>query len=126
MTELMQIYKCEVCGNIVEILHAGAGELVCCGEPMKLFKENTTDGAKEKHVPMLEKTVDGWRVVVGAVAHPMEEKHFIEWIELVADGIVYRAHLKPGDKPEAEFKVKAAKVYAREYCNLHGLWKAEA
>jgi superoxide reductase len=126
MTEVMQIYKCEICGNIVEMLHAGAGELVCCGEPMKLFKENTTDGAKEKHVPMLEKTVDGWRVVVGAVAHPMEEKHFIEWIELVADGIVYRAHLKPGDKPEAEFKVKAAKVYAREYCNLHGLWKAEA
>ncbi|HAE23179.1 MAG TPA: desulfoferrodoxin [Spirochaetaceae bacterium] len=126
MTELMQIYKCEVCGNIVEMLHAGAGELVCCGEPMKLFKENTTDGAKEKHVPMLEKTADGWRVVVGAVAHPMEEKHYIEWIELVADGIVYRAHLKPGDKPEAEFKVKAAKAYAREYCNLHGLWKAEA
>ncbi len=126
MTEIMQIYKCEICGNIVEMLHAGAGELVCCGEPMKLFKENTTDGAKEKHVPMLEKTADGWRVVVGAVAHPMEEKHFIEWIELVADGIVYRAQLKPGDKPEAVFKVNAAKAYAREYCNLHGLWKAEA
>ncbi len=126
MTEVLQIYKCEACGNIVELLHAGAGDLVCCGEPMKLFKENTTDGAKEKHVPMLEKTADGWRVVVGAVAHPMEEKHYIEWIELVANGIVYRAQLKPGDKPEAEFKVKAAKAYAREYCNLHGLWKAEA
>lgn len=93
---------------------------------MKLLKENTVDAAKEKHVPILERTADGWRVIVGAVAHPMEEKHYIEWIELVADGQVHRAPLKPGDKPEAEFKVKAAKAYAREYCNLHGLWKAEA
>ena len=126
MAEIMQVYKCNVCGNIVEVLHGGAGELVCCGEPMKLMTENTVDAAKEKHVPVIEKTADGWRVTVGAVAHPMEEKHYIEWIELIADGIVYRAVLKPGDKPEAEFKVKATKVSAREYCNLHGLWKANA
>ena len=126
MAEALQVYKCELCGNIVEVLHGGAGELVCCGEAMKLLKENTVDAAKEKHVPILERTADGWRVIVGAVAHPMEEKHYIEWIELVADGQVHRAHLMPGDKPEAEFKVKAAKAYAREYCNLHGLWKAEA
>jgi superoxide reductase len=126
MAEIMQVYKCNVCGNIVEVLHGGAGDLVCCGEPMKLMTENTVDAAKEKHVPVLVKTADGWRVTVGAVAHPMEEKHYIEWIELVADGIVYRAVLKPGDKPEAEFKVKASKVSAREYCNLHGLWKVNA
>jgi superoxide reductase len=126
MAEIMQVYKCDVCGNIVEVLHGGAGELVCCGEPMKLMTENTVDAAKEKHVPVVEKTADGWRVTVGAVAHPMEEKHYIEWIELIADGIVYRAVLKPGDKPEAEFKVKATKVSAREYCNLHGLWKVNA
>jgi superoxide reductase len=126
MAEIMQVYKCAVCGNIVEVLHGGAGELVCCGEPMKLMTENTVDAAKEKHVPVIEKTADGWRVTVGAVAHPMEDKHYIEWIELIADGIVYRAVLKPGDKPEAEFKVKAAKVSAREYCNLHGLWKVNA
>lgn len=126
MAETMQVYKCNVCGNIVEVLHGGAGELVCCGEPMKLMTENTVDAAKEKHVPVIEKTADGWRVTVGAVAHPMEEKHYIEWIELIADGIVYRAVLKPGDKPEAEFKVKATKVSAREYCNLHGLWKVNA
>jgi superoxide reductase len=126
MAEIMQVYKCDVCGNIVEVLHGGVGELVCCGEPMKLMMENTVDAAKEKHVPVIEKTADGWRVTVGAVAHPMEEKHYIEWIELIANGIVYRAVLKPGDKPEAEFKVKATKVSAREYCNLHGLWKVNA
>lgn len=91
---------------------------------MKLMTENSVDAAKEKHVPVIERTIDGWRVTVGAVAHPMEDKHYIEWIELIADGIVYRSVLKPGDKPEAEFKIKAAKVSAREYCNLHGLWKA--
>ncbi|OHD75827.1 MAG: desulfoferrodoxin [Spirochaetes bacterium RIFOXYC1_FULL_54_7] len=126
MAEIMQVYKCNVCGNIVEVLHGGVGDLVCCGEPMKLMTENTVDAAKEKHIPVIQKTADGWRVTVGAVAHPMEEKHYIEWIELIADGIVYRAVLKPGDKPEAEFKVKAVKVSAREYCNLHGLWKVNA
>ncbi len=124
MTQKRQVYKCMKCGNIVEVLHAGEGGLVCCGEPMKLLVENTTDAAKEKHVPVLEKTVDGWWVKVGAVAHPMEEKHYIEWIELIADDTSYRAFLSPGQEPKAFFPVKANKVTAREYCNLHGLWKA--
>jgi superoxide reductase len=124
MTEKLQIYKCEVCGNIVEMLHAGAGELVCCGQPMKLFKENTTDAAKEKHVPVIEKTAAGFKVKVGSVAHPMEEKHYIEWIEVIADGQAYRKFLNPGEAPEATFEIKAEKIIAREYCNLHGLWKA--
>ena len=124
MTEKLQIYKCEVCGNIVEMLHAGAGEMVCCGQPMKLFKENTTDAAKEKHVPVIEKTAAGIKVKVGSVAHPMEEKHYIEWIEVIADGKAYRKFLNPGEAPEATFEIKAEKVTAREYCNLHGLWRA--
>lgn len=124
MTKELEIYKCEVCGNIVEVLHAGEGELVCCGQPMKLFTANTVDAAKEKHVPVIEKTAAGYKVKVGGVAHPMEEKHHIEWIELIADNKAYRQFLKPGQAPEAEFCVSAAKVAAREYCNLHGLWKA--
>lgn len=126
MAEKLEVYKCAACGNIIEVLHGGAGELVCCGEPMKLFTENTVDAAKEKHVPVIEKTADGYKVTVGSVAHPMEEKHWIEWIELVADGKAYRQFLNPGDAPEATFCIKADKVTAREYCNLHGLWKAEA
>jgi superoxide reductase len=125
MTELLQVYKCAKCGNIVEVLHAGVGELVCCGEPMKLMTENTVDAAKEKHVPVIEKTANGCKVKVGAVAHPMEEKHYIEWVELIADGKAYRKFLKPGEAPEAEFCVDARKITAREYCNLHGLWKAQ-
>ncbi|MDQ7772213.1 MAG: desulfoferrodoxin [Elusimicrobiales bacterium] len=124
MAEMNGIYKCGICGNIVAAVHAGGGELVCCGKPMDLMKENTVDAAKEKHVPVIEKTADGYKVRVGSVAHPMEEKHYIEWIELVADGKSYRTFLKPGMAPEAEFCVKAGKVSAREYCNLHGLWKA--
>jgi len=124
MTEKLQIYKCEVCGNIVEMLHAGAGEMVCCGQPMKLYKENTVDAAKEKHVPVIEKAAAGIKVKVGSVAHPMEEKHYIEWIEIIADGKAYRKFLNPGEAPEATFELKAEKVTAREYCNLHGLWKA--
>ena len=123
MAERLEIYKCEACGNIVEVLHGGEGELVCCGQPMKLFKENTVDAAKEKHVPVVEKTADGYKVTVGEVAHPMEEKHYIEWIELIADGKAYREFLKPGMKPEAVFNIEASSVTAREYCNLHGLWK---
>ena len=123
MTERLEIYKCEACGNIVEVVHAGGGELVCCGEPMKLFKENTVDAAKEKHVPVVEKIDGGYKVMVGSVAHPMEEKHYIEWIEMVADGKAYRQFLNPGDAPEAVFKVDADQVSAREYCNMHGLWK---
>jgi superoxide reductase len=124
MTQISQIYKCELCGNIVEVIHAGEGELVCCGKPMKLLTENTTDAAKEKHVPVIEKTSDGYKVSVGSIAHPMEEKHYIEWIELIADGVSHRKFLKPGDAPVAEFTLSARTVSAREYCNLHGLWKA--
>lgn len=124
MAKQLGIYKCEICGNIVEVLHAGDGELVCCGQPMKLMAENTVDAAKEKHVPVIEKTDKGILVKVGSVAHPMEDKHYIEWIELLADGKAYRQFLKPGGKPEALFTIKADKVEAREYCNLHGLWKA--
>lgn len=125
MTERLQVYKCEVCGNIVEVLHEGAGELVCCNQPMKLFEENTVDAAQEKHVPVVEHTIGGIQVTVGSVAHPMEEKHYIEWIELIADGKAYRHFLKPGDEPQALFNIDAAEVTAREYCNLHGLWKGK-
>lgn len=124
MAERYQIYKCDLCGNIVEVVHGGAGELVCCGQPMKLFAENTVDAAKEKHVPVVEKVDGGYKVKVGSVAHPMEEKHYIEFVEIIADGKVYRQYLNPGDTPEAFFAIAADQVTAREYCNLHGLWKA--
>ena len=124
MAKKLGVYKCEACGNIVEVIHEGDGELVCCGKPMKLFVENTVDAAKEKHVPMIEKTADGFKVKVGSVPHPMEEKHYIEWIEVIADGVAYRKFLKPGEAPEAVFCIDADQITAREYCNLHGLWKA--
>ena len=124
MTEKLQVYKCEICGNIVEMIHEGKGELVCCGKPMKLIVENTVDAAREKHVPVVEKTDTGFKVTVGSVAHPMEEKHYIEWIEVIADGKAYRQFLKPGGVPEALFNIEADEVTAREYCSLHGLWKA--
>jgi len=124
MTEVNEIYKCNICGNIVQVNFAGKGELVCCGEPMQLMKENTVDASLEKHVPVVEKTANGFKVKVGSVPHPMEDSHYIQWIELIADGKSYKEFLKPGMKPEAEFCVKASKVVAREYCNLHGLWKA--
>jgi superoxide reductase len=124
MTERLEVYKCEVCGNIVEVLHEGQGELVCCGQPMKLLVEGAVDAAKEKHVPVIEKTADGLKVKVGSAPHPMEEKHYIEWIEVIADGMAYRQFLKPGEMPEATFNIAAQKVTAREYCNIHGLWKA--
>ncbi len=123
-TKRLQIYKCEVCGNIVEVLHDGVGALVCCGKGMRLFEENTVDASKEKHVPVIEKIEGGYRVKVGSIPHPMEEKHYIEWIELVADGKTYREFLKPGQAPEAVFRIEASEVSAREYCNLHGLWRA--
>jgi len=124
-TELKQIFKCELCGNMVESVHAGGGELVCCGQPMKRFVENTVDAAREKHVPVLQKVAGGYSVKVGDVAHPMEEKHYIEWIELIADDTqIYRKHLKPGEKAEANFKIDATEITVRAYCNLHGLWKA--
>lgn len=124
MAERLQIYNCEICGHIVEILHEGKGELVCCGQPMKLFVENTVDAAREKHVPVLEKVGGGVKVMLGSVPHPMEEKHYIEWIEIIVDKKAYRQFLKPGDAPEARFDIDADNITARAYCNLHGLWKS--
>jgi superoxide reductase len=123
MAKKLQIYKCAVCGNIVEVLHGGAGELVCCGQPMGLLDEKTADATTEKHVPVIEKVDGGYKVKVGSVPHPMEEKHYIEWIELLADGGAYRQFLEPGMPPEAMFNIEADSVSAREYCNVHGLWK---
>ncbi|HIP38938.1 MAG TPA: desulfoferrodoxin [Desulfocapsa sulfexigens] len=124
MPEQMEIYKCEACGNIIEVLHGGDGELVCCGEPMIFFEENTVDAAKEKHVPVVEKIDGGFKVKVGSVPHPMEDKHYIEWIEVTTgDGRVYRNFLSPGMVPEASFMIDADSITAREYCNIHGLWK---
>jgi len=124
VSQRLQVYKCAVCGNIVEVLSPGGGELACCGQPMILMTENTVDASKEKHVPVLEKTADGLRVKVGSVPHPMEEKHYIQWIEVIDGEVLYRRFLKPGLAPEAAFPVRADKPMAREYCNLHGLWKA--
>ena len=125
MAKLRGIYKCEICGNIVEVLHEGVGALVCCGEEMKAMEEKTEDSTVEKHVPYIEKTANGVLVKVGQNQdHPMEEKHFIEWIQVIADGAAYRKFLKPGDKPQAEFEIKAKDITAREYCNIHGLWKS--
>ena len=125
MAQRYEIYKCNVCGNIVAVLQGGKGQLVCCNQPMNLLKEGAEDAALEKHVPVIEKIDNGYKVKVGSVAHPMEEKHYIQWIELIADGTSYYKFLNPGDAPEAVFCVEADKVIAREYCNLHGLWKAE-
>ena len=125
MTKLKQVYRCNVCGNIVEVLHTGKGELVCCGEPMELLQEKTTDVGLEKHVPVIETTARGVKVKVGDVPHPMEAEHYIEWIEVIADGGSCRKFLKPGDKPEAEFEIGSQKVVAaREYCNIHSLWQS--
>ena len=126
MIERMQVYKCAICGNMVEVLHPGGGSLVCCGQPMTALVENTVDASREKHVPVITRTANGAKVAVGSVPHPMEEKHFIHWIEVLAEGRVHRQFLTPGARPEAFFDVTAAKLSAREYCNLHGLWRADA
>lgn len=124
MAERLQVYKCELCGNVVEVLNGGGGELVCCGQPMNLLDAKTADTGKEKHVPVVEKTNTGFKVTVGSVPHPMEEAHFIQWIELIDDsGKAYRQFLKPGQAPEAVFCVDAKTVTVREHCNLHGVWK---
>ncbi len=122
MTEKLQVYKCEICGNIVEVLHEGAGELVCCGQPMNLMEEKTEDEGKEKHVPVLEKTDKRIKVKVGSVPHPMEEKHYIEWIEVATKDGTARKFLKPGESPQADFEVEGEIIQIREYCNVHGLW----
>jgi superoxide reductase len=125
MAKVREIYKCDICGNIVEVIHGGAGELVCCGEPMKLMEEKTEDSSVEKHVPYIEKTENGILVKVGQNQdHPMLEEHYIEWIQVIADGVSHRKFLHPGEKPQAEFGIKADTIKAREYCNVHGLWKS--
>lgn len=118
------VYKCELCGNIIEVTHVGGGPLVCCGQPMKAVAENTTDAAVEKHVPVVEQTEAGLRVTVGEVDHPMVEDHYIEWIEVITDKEVFRQYLAAGDPPQAVFDIKADSVKVRAYCNLHGLWKS--
>ena len=124
MAEVREIYKCEICGNIVEVLHGGEGALVCCGEEMKKMEEKTEDSSTEKHVPYVEKTDDEIIVKIGENEdHPMIDKHYIELIQVIADGKSYRKFLKPGDKPQAKFEIKGDKITAREYCNIHGLWK---
>ena len=126
MTKLKEVYKCEICGNIVEVLDTGMGQLVCCNKPMSRLDENTTDAANEKHVPVIKETENGYEVSVGEVLHPMEESHYIKWIELIVDDVSYIKHLKPEDKPIVNFCVKKGlTVIAREYCNLHGFWKKE-
>ena len=131
MTDQNQIYKCEICGNIIEILHTGAGELVCCGQPMGLINEKTKDEGQEKHVPVIEELPpnvcrgkDGAKIRMGEVEHPMDEDHYIEWIEIIADDDKRgKRFLKPGDKPESKFYTRKKILGARAYCNIHGLWK---
>jgi len=126
MAQQLEVYKCATCGNIVELIHSGPGQLVCCGNPMELLAENSVDASKEKHVPVVGKGDGCVKVTVGSVAHPMEEAHYIEWIELIADGKAYRQFLKPGEAPVAVFPVSAAQITVRELCNLHGQWAATA
>ena len=123
VTEMLEIYKCDVCGNIVEVLHQGIGKLVCCGKEMKLLEEKREGEGKEKHLPVIEKSETGIKVKVGSVEHPMDENHYIEWIEIIANEKICRKFLKPGEKPEAKFEISADNIEARVYCNLHGLWK---
>ena len=125
MTKVKEVYRCAICGNIVEIMHMAGGTLTCCGQPMELLSENTVDAAKEKHVPVVEAIEGGYKVKVGSVGHPMQDNHYIEWIELVEENKIQRVHLKPGDKPEAVFYTDCKNVYAREYCNLHGHWSSK-
>ena len=124
MTKQDQIYKCSICGNITEVLHESKGTLSCCGKPMDFLEENTIDAAVEKHIPVIKKIDGGYKVIIGEVNHPMIEKHYIEWIELLIDNQVFRRYLKSGEAPEAIFHTNATDVIARGYCNLHGHWKS--
>lgn len=127
MTEEKQVYRCNICGNIVEVLHIGTGKIFCDDQPMQLLEEKTGDLGPEKHIPVIEKTENGIKVKVGETPHPMEENHCIEWIEVIANDKVYRKKLKPDEKPEAEFKIKFEdidEIHAREYCSVHSLWKS--
>ena len=127
MTKIHEVYKCNVCGNMVEVVHTGAGSLVCCGQEMARLEAGTSDGAAEKHVPVIEKIEGGYKVTVGSVAHPMLDAHYIEFIELICNTChqVQRAYIKPGDPAQATFKSCSDAVTAREYCNLHGLWQSK-
>ena len=125
MAERLQVYKCATCGNIVEVLTGGAGSLICCGKPMESLAAKTSDQGQEKHLPVVEEFNGGIKVKIGSVPHPMEEKHYIEWIEVVTDGKAYRQFLKPGEAPEAVFNIPAGNVTAREHCNMHGMWEAK-
>lgn len=121
----LEVYKCNICGNMVEVLHVGGGDLVCCNQPMELLAEKSEDEGNEKHVPVVEKNNAGVSVKVGSIPHPMEDAHFIQWVQVIADSKVYRKFLSLGDVPEAVFEINANDVTAREYCNLHGLWKSK-
>jgi len=123
MTKINQIYRCPVCGNIVEVVHAGGGQLVCCGQPMELLEPKFQDVGQEKHLPVIEKSQNNITVKIGSIPHPMEEAHYIELIEIIADDKVYRKFLKPGQEPIAVFNITANNVVAREFCNIHGLWQ---
>jgi superoxide reductase len=125
MAARYEVYECKDCGLIVEVLRGAQCDIGCCGKPMEKLTANTVDASREKHVPVIERLADGFKVKIGSVPHPMEEKHYIEWIELLADGRVHRQYLKPGDAPEATFNVKANTVTAREHCNIHGLWEGK-
>ncbi|MBI9081372.1 MAG: desulfoferrodoxin [Pseudodesulfovibrio sp.] len=126
-TNLGEVYKCEACGNVVIVIHAAGGALACCGSDMVLMKENTVDAAVEKHIPVYDKSGDTLTVKVGEVAHPMEEKHYIEWIEVLVGDTCLTKMLDPGDAPEAKFCTAGltGDVSVRAYCNLHGLWAAK-
>ena len=125
MTKRLEIYKCGICGNVVEVVHASAGQLVCCGSPMALLNENVVDASNEKHVPVVKVENGVVTVSIGSFLHPMEEKHYIEWIELVTKDNVYRKFLEPNQEPIAIFNTEEEVLYAREYCNLHGLWSTK-
>jgi superoxide reductase len=125
MTKRSEIYKCERCGQIVEVLNGAVPPLHCCGAPMVQMEEQTADPATQKHVPILESTEQGIKVTVGSTAHPMDEDHYIEWIEVINGDYINRKYLKPGDAPVAEFYVPNQEgLIVREYCNKHGLWTA--
>jgi len=123
MTKKLEIYKCEICGNIVEVVHEAGGVLVCCGKPMVLQKENSVDASIEKHVPVLNEVEEGVEILVGSIAHPMTEEHYIEWVEIQTEKGNSRKYLTPGQEPKVFFPVKNKVVNVRIYCNLHGLWK---
>jgi len=124
MAKKQKIYKCSICGNIVEVLHEGAGTLVCCGKDMDELEEKNTDEGQEKHVPVISIEGDTAKVSVGHIPHPMEDSHYIEFIQLITDGNTQTKYLKPNNLPQAEFTLpkEYQNISAREYCNIHGVW----